>query len=473
MSGKPLRLAWFSPLLPVPSGVAAVSADLLPALAARGYTVDAYADVPPVAGPAQPISAHDFVWRHQRQPYDLVVYQLGNSSHHDYAWAYALRYPGLVVLHDTRLHHARAAHLLRERRAADYRAELAWSEPTAPDGIAELAIAGFDSAMYYQWPMVRSLVDASRLVAVHGACARAELIDALAEGDPAIDRTRLEDRIASIRLGHGEPVADERAAAARRRIRAQHGIPETAVVFGVFGSLTPEKRIARLLAAFSAVQSSTPGARLLLAGAATPTYDLEADIAARGLRSSVTLTGYIESDEELTDCIAACDVSVNLRWPTARETSGPWLRAMAAGRPTIVTDLVQLGDVPSLDPRTWTVNEFQPPTSNLQPPTSSLQPPICVAIDILDEDHSLQLALRRLASDVDLRCELGRAAAAWWRAEHSVVRMVDDYERVLRLAVSRSTAHPSRPLPAYMRGTGDQLMRALLEPYALGHDPLE
>ena len=27
----------------------------------------------------------------------------------------------------------------------------------------------------------------------------------------------------------------------------------------------------------------------------------------------------------------ACDVSLNLRWPTAREMSGPWLRALAAG----------------------------------------------------------------------------------------------------------------------------------------------
>ncbi|HEY3886456.1 MAG TPA: glycosyltransferase family 4 protein [Vicinamibacterales bacterium] len=452
------------------SGVAAVSADLLPALAKRGYTADVYADVPPVTGPAQPMSAHDFVWRHQRQPYDLVVYQLGNSSHHDYAWAYALRYPGLVVLHDTRLHHARAAHLLRERRAADYRAELAWNEPTAPDGIAELAIAGLDSAMYYAWPMVRPLVDASRLVAVHGACARAELIDALGASDPGIDRACLEERIASIQLGHGEPVADERAAAARRRIRARHGIPETAVVFGVFGGLTPEKRIARVLTAFSAMRPSTPDARLLLAGATAPTYDLEADIAARGLRSSVTLAGYVESDEELTDCIAACDVSVNLRWPTARETSGPWLRAMAAGRPTIVTDLVQMGGVPSLDPRTWTVNAVAHRSSPIDHRSSI---PVAVAIDILDEDHSLQLALRRLASDADLRRELGRATAAWWRAEHSIVRMVDDYDRVLRLAVSRSTAHPPRPLPAYMRGTGEQVMDALLEPYALGGDPLE
>jgi hypothetical protein len=71
----------------------------------------------------------------------------------------------------------------------------------------------------------------------------------------------------------------------------------------------------------------------------------------------VTLTGYLDTTTSLTDHLAACDVTLNLRWPTARETSGPWLRALAAGRATVITDLVHLDDVPSLDPRTWTVNE--------------------------------------------------------------------------------------------------------------------
>ena len=56
--------------------------------------------------------AHDFVWKQQRAPYDLIVYQLGNARWHDYMWAYLVAYPGLVVLHDIRVHHARARHLL-------------------------------------------------------------------------------------------------------------------------------------------------------------------------------------------------------------------------------------------------------------------------------------------------------------------------------------------------------------------------
>src|SRR6478672_1016034 len=169
-----MRLAWFSPFPPAHTGIAGRSVELVRALRARGIGIDSFVHHVSADAP-EAVSAHDFVWRHARHPYDLVVYQFGNSSHHDYMWPYALRYPGLAVLHDTHLHHARAALLLREKRAADYRRELAWSEPAVNPDAAELAIAGFDSRLYYEWPMVRSLVVSSRFVAVHGDATRREL----------------------------------------------------------------------------------------------------------------------------------------------------------------------------------------------------------------------------------------------------------------------------------------------------------
>src|SRR4051794_17869194 len=119
-----MRLAWFSPMPPVRSGIAACSAELVAAL--RGeHEIDVFVDEPVVklavtGGSAGPrlLSAHDFVWRHRARPYDLTIYQVGNSSHHDFLWPYLFRYPGLAVLHDAHLHHARAAALLRTRRAA-------------------------------------------------------------------------------------------------------------------------------------------------------------------------------------------------------------------------------------------------------------------------------------------------------------------------------------------------------------------
>ena len=92
-----MRVAWFSPMPPSRSGIAAYSAEVLPLLAGRDNTVDVFIDE----------NAPDFVWKHRRNPYDLTVFQLGNASCHDYIWAYLFRYPGLVVLHDAQLHQAR------------------------------------------------------------------------------------------------------------------------------------------------------------------------------------------------------------------------------------------------------------------------------------------------------------------------------------------------------------------------------
>ena len=141
-----MRLAWFSPFPPVRSGIAACSEDLVAALG-RDHEIDCFVDNPlaGAGGRAGLRSAHEFVWRHARAPYDLTVYQLGNSSHHDYQWPYLFRYPGLAVLHDAHLHHARAAVLLRTGRVAHYRAEFAASHPGAAPDLAELAVAGFDS----------------------------------------------------------------------------------------------------------------------------------------------------------------------------------------------------------------------------------------------------------------------------------------------------------------------------------------
>src|SRR5437762_2247438 len=84
MISKPMRIAWFSPLPPVRSGIADVNAELLPRLE-RDFVIERF-DQP---------RAHDFVWRNLRAPYDLVVYQLGNASCHDFIWAYLARFPGL------------------------------------------------------------------------------------------------------------------------------------------------------------------------------------------------------------------------------------------------------------------------------------------------------------------------------------------------------------------------------------------
>jgi glycosyltransferase involved in cell wall biosynthesis len=255
-------------------------------------------------------------------------------------------------------------------------------------------------------------------------------------------------RVESIRLGHG--VASAIGPEARARVRAALGISEHAVVFGVFGGLTPEKRVPQILDAFRALLPYCPDAHLLLAGAPASHYDLHANVGSDLIRH-VTMTGYIIDDRALTETLAAADVALNLRWPTAREMSGPWLRALAAGVATVTIDLAHTAHIPSLDSRTWQPNEPAGP------------PPVTVAIDILDEDHSLRRAMRRLASDPALRATLAAAGREFWEREHSVERMLDDYRRVLPIAAA--TPAPAPVLPPHMVTDGDRVLRGLLQDF--------
>lgn len=444
------RLAWFSPMPPVPTGVAACSADLVAALRSE-HEIDLFVDEPVARLAPGTRSAHDFVWRHQRHAYDLTVYQVGNSSHHDYLWPYLFRYPGLTVLHDAHLHHARAASLLRRFRAGDYRTEFAWNHPDTDPDTAELAVAGFDNHLHYSWPMTRLVTRASRLVAVHGpaiaARLRAEVPDAA---------------VAAIRLGQGTPLSREETRIASRRVRDHYGIPGNAVVFGCYGGLSPDKRIPQVLAALAATRPYVPDAHLLLAGAVPEHYDLVSDVARLGLTGCVTLTGYLASDEMFTDAIAACDVALNLRWPTAREVSGPWLRCLAAGKPTVIIDLAHLTDVPTVDPRTWRPNGVVGGASGSDVIATG---PCAVAIDILDEHHSLRLAMRRLGTDPALRAALGQSGRSLWEEEHSIAAMVADYRTLIAEAVGRPA--PDIALPAHLVDDGRSTLARVLDPFGL------
>jgi len=101
----------------------------------------------------------------------------------------------------------------------------------------------------------------------------------------------------------------------------------------------------------------------------------------------------------------------------------------------VISDLAHLVDIPTVGPRGW------------RSPAPGIGP-VAIAIDLLDEDDSLRLAMRRLASDAQLRDTLGRAGHAYWKANHTLDVMVGDYRRLLALAAERQAPAPAN-LPAH------------------------
>ena len=416
----PNRIAWFSPLPPVRSGIADAVAGLLPILE-RELAIDRY-DEP---------RAHDFVWRNQRAPYDLVVYQLGNASCHDFVWAYLARFPGLVVVHDPMLHHARARQLLGQRRFDDYRREFWFDHPAANRDVVEYAVEGLGGPIYYFWSMLPAVIKTARMVAVHNERVAADLRE-------EFPHTPIE----AIHLGTAGAI--EASAATRAATRATIGYPDRAMVFAAFGQITSEKRIGAILRALATLAGEGIDARLLLVGDASGYPSLQHELTADGIADRVQVTGFVEH-EAVGGYLAAADACLCLRWPTAHETSASWLQCLSAARPTVISDLAHTVDVPER---------------------------VAIRIDLLNEDQALSGAMRRLAKDGRLRADLSRAGHAYWAAHHTMDVMVNDYRRIIRAAAARPVPAPAADLPPHFTDGHAEPARTIARQFGVSIDIL-
>ena len=408
-----MRLAWFTPWPPDRHPAARRSRDIVRALSARGEAIDLVvaddaaafgadraATVPPGV---HVVSAAEC--RAQGSRPDLAVYYVANDTACEFMWPSVFEQPGLLVLHDINIHAMRRAGA--QGRAAAYRTEFASNHPDVPPDAAELAIAGFAGAYESFWPMIRSVVEASRVVAVPTAAAARDV------------QARWPDAsIVTIAPGIQAPAPSDADTCMARR--SAWNIPAEAVVFGVVGhgDDPAARRLPQILRAFASTLARVPHVRLLVSG-------MEADLAAQpaAVRTAITRVGPL-TEEERGHLMDAVDVLVDLHWPPLAGPSDHRLAGMAAGRLAIFMETGEAADVPALDPRSW------------RPPVDG-RDPVGVAIDILDEDHSLRLACYRLAVDHALRERLGRAAHAYWEHTHTLGHMTAGVVRAIDLALAR------------------------------------
>jgi SAM-dependent methyltransferase len=97
--------------------------------------------------------------------------------------------------------------------------------------------------------------------------------------------------------------------------------------------------------ALARLHATHPQARMVLVGEEHPHYPLRPLISELGIERAVGIAGYVSLDDFNTT-IAACDVCINLRWPTVGETSGSLLRALALGKPTLVSEVGTFLELP-------------------------------------------------------------------------------------------------------------------------------
>lgn len=127
--------------------------------------------------------------------------------------------------------------------------------------------------------------------------------------------------------------------------RARLGIDPTTFLITSVGHLNPYKRVSATLRAFKALLMEVPNSIYLLVGSRSPNYDPTRQIDMLGLTERVRTTGYV-SQEDFAYYLAASDVCLNLRHPTAGETSASLLRIMGAGVPVLVSRTGSFEELP-------------------------------------------------------------------------------------------------------------------------------
>src|SRR5437588_4381287 len=183
-----MRLAWYSPLPPLASGIADYSYELLPLVAERA-PVTAVSPrarfprrlrVPPGVTYARPEDA-----KQQWTSFDAIVYHLGNNPFHGFVYEAALARPGVAVFHDFVMHHL-VAHLMVEagRRRDRYTALMRDEYGEAGARLADLRVHRIATEFEkFVFPLNRHIARAARAIVVHSEDS-AEQMRELAPGVP-------------------------------------------------------------------------------------------------------------------------------------------------------------------------------------------------------------------------------------------------------------------------------------------------
>jgi glycosyltransferase involved in cell wall biosynthesis len=350
-----VTIGFHSPLPPVRSGVADYAHSLLEALRARAEV------------------------RVNAEHAEIHLYHIGNNQLHAGIYARALAQPGVVVLHDAVLHHFYLGALSRERYIEEFTYNYGpWLHDTAGD-LWDRRARSAVAPEYFSYPMLRRIAETARAVVVHNS----EAARIVAEHAP------------NARIFEIPHLFVERAAPRMERGR----------VFGVLGYLRETKRVSTVLRVFARVHTAFPDSRLVVAG------DFASADLSRAVAPQLRAPGVIRlpwlTESQFWDTAAGLHTCVNLRYPTAGETSGIAIRLMGIGRCVIASDT---------------------PSSSRYPEAA------CLRVDTGPaEREMLEHAMMWLCARPDAAREIGTRAAAHIREHHSIDRVADAYLRVLRV----------------------------------------
>lgn len=239
-----VKIAYFTPLAAVKSGIADFAEELLPYLT-KEVEIDIYtADYAKKNNKILEGSIFDIKDYYQKnKEYDLKVFQIGNNIIHKEIMDMFLEVGGIIELHDISLQHLILQVTRNEREK--YIEIMEYCHGKAGKKYAELFVQGMVAAAYenhcLEYPVCKFLVDRAQGIIVHSDFAK-----------QMIKGMNCNSRVIHIPL-HTFCEADVQKQNYEEARRAL-AIEDDTFVIGSFGFITKEKRIDKVIEALGHIQ---------------------------------------------------------------------------------------------------------------------------------------------------------------------------------------------------------------------------
>lgn len=328
-----MKIAYFSPLNPVKSGISDFSEELIPELRKvmdiEIFTMKGETQNKNIQKRYKLYDIRKYENEQIRSQFDLAVFHIGNSyaCHNEIVETFK-KYGGIIELHDASLHHYLAEETIVKN---DYDKYVEIMHYCHGKKGKETAIRFLNGEIGAPWEtssarftVCKHLIDRAQGVIVHSDFAKQMVLG-----------IRPDAKVVNIPLHTPDICMNYEVL--KKNARKKLEISDDIYVFGAFGHATVHKRIPQILQALSQYKKEKRNFHFYIVGQATG-LELESMVKELDLENEVTVTGYT-SLEDFKLYMQACDVAFNLRYPTQGESSASLHRLLGMGKPVLVTNV--------------------------------------------------------------------------------------------------------------------------------------
>lgn len=382
-----MKIALFSPVKPIKSGIADYTEELLPYLS-KYLKIDLYiaANITPSSPTIDKYcQIKEFqIKNFNPAEYHQIVYHFGNSYHsNQYIYQALSNFPGIIILHDYILLGFYTERFFAHKDSSQFQNLLVKYYQKKGQQIAEelasrLPVPIWNRPEGINYPMNNEIISSAKGLIVHSNFVKNKI------------RKKYSLPIAVIpHHNHEEETFDN------QETRKYLGLRKDDILICSAGFINQNKRFHIVIPAL--LELNNKKIKYLIIGKD------QSNILKRLLRTpqpNLIIKGYLPL-KEMERYISAADICINLRFPTMGESSGSLLRMMGYQKPILVSDCGSYSEFPAYSM-------------------------IKINTDIYEKEL-FKAYINELVKNKDLRISLGKEAYQYVKSEHDINKCAKKY----------------------------------------------